>query len=94
MLEKAVYVNRDMGAAAIEVLPDAPGRYYALFANPSDTRCWLALGVVAVVDQCIPLNANGGSYEINLTNPFHGPCSIISDGVAKRATVMELSYAT
>jgi len=89
----AVRVNRDIGATPIEVLPDNPKRYYAIFANPSDTRAWLDLGIVAVAQQCIPLNANGGSYEINLSNPFNGPCSVVSDGVGKRLTVLEFSHA-
>ena len=63
------------GATAVEVAPDNPGRTYALLVNDDPTSpVYLGLGDSSVaVGHGIRLNVAGGSFEINLTNPWTGP---------------------
>ena len=46
-------------------LAASSARRYALFVNDSDTVIYLKVGVSAVANQGIRLNANGGSYEMS-----------------------------
>lgn len=81
----------DLTATSQMVLSDNLRRYYALLVNDSDTVCYLMLGSEAVANRGIRLNAAGGSYEINLQNPWTGEIHAVSGGVNKRLTVLELS---
>lgn len=42
-------------------------RRYALFINDSDETIYIKIGANAVLNQGIRINANGGSYEIKLS---------------------------
>lgn len=89
IIPRAVHLIKDLAATQVEILPANPQRRYALLANPSDTNAHIALGVQAVVNECIPINKSGGSYEINATNLFTGPIYAVSEGVTKRLTIVE-----
>jgi len=47
------------------VLAANTSRLYALLVNDSDTTIYLKIGVAAVANQGIRVNANGGSYEMS-----------------------------
>lgn len=55
-----------------EVLGPNPARTYSLLINNGTDIIYLGMGIPAVSGRGIRLNASGGSYEINLTNPFFG----------------------
>lgn len=63
---------------SIVVLQANAERVGATITNDSINPMYLAKGDAAAVNAGIRLNANGGSYEINLTNPWYGPISIAS----------------
>ena len=73
------------------VLTANANRICASFVNDSDTPIYLAFGHAAVVGAGIRLNANGGRYEINLTNLFTGEIRANHGGgaVNKRLCVQE-----
>ncbi len=64
-------------------------RTYALFVNDSDTNIYLRLGEAAVANEGIRLNANGGSYEINLQNLYRGAVYAIASSADKNLMVTE-----
>jgi hypothetical protein len=88
-------INRAItaGVASVQVADLNPSRVTLVIINDSDTAVYLWLAPEAQVNSGIRLNATGGSYEINLTNPYYGKVSAISSGAAKVLTVMETSYA-
>jgi hypothetical protein len=61
---------------SVLVLRQNPKRKTALFVNDSITTMYLAKNLTAAVNTGIRLNPNGGSYEINSTNPYYGPISV------------------
>lgn len=50
--------------ASGEALAANTSRNYVLLVNDSDTVVYIKIGVAAVVNEGIRLNANGGSYEM------------------------------
>lgn len=64
-------------------------RVHAVFVNDSVQTIYLGLGVAAVMNDGIRLNANGGSYEINRDNLFLGAVNAISNLGAATITVAE-----
>ena len=91
--ERAVHRNVTLTTTQVEILPVNPLRKYALLVNDSDSTAYIALGIPAAVNEGIRLNANGGSYEINLTNLFNGRIYAVSSVATKLLMVTELSYA-
>lgn len=83
--------NIDLTATQVVVLEESPTRTYALLVNSSDTDCYISLGVPAASGEGILLNANGGAYEINLTNPYRGRIYAVSGGAGKRLNVTEIA---
>jgi len=80
----------DVGVASTLILALNADRLYAAIVNHSDTDIWISLGAAAILDQGIPLNAHGGSYEINWTNLYTGAIYGIHGGTGnKRVGVME-----
>ena len=71
------------------VLPSNPKRRYAIFINNSGNLMYLHKNEVGVVNAGIRLNANGGSYEINFTNPYFGPISVASGNAGDLLLVTE-----
>ena len=63
----------DVTIASTLVMASKASRRYASFVNNSDAMIWLSKGEAAVVDEGIPLNATGGSYEITEINLYTGP---------------------
>ncbi|GAI00810.1 unnamed protein product [marine sediment metagenome] len=72
MPTKAVDVVKPLSVTQVMVLDKNPARLYALIVKPGAEEVFLGMGIPAVVDRGIPLLSAGASYEINLTNPWHG----------------------
>jgi len=77
------------GVASIRVLENNENRTYASFINNSANIIWLAKADVALVNQGIRLNANGGSYEITPLNPWKGRVAAIAAGAASVLCITE-----
>lgn len=79
------------GVATGVILAANAARLYALFVNDSDTIVYLSLGVAAVVNTGIRINANGGSYEMSRKqgNLYLGAVNGISGIAGKVVLVTE-----
>ena len=63
--------------------------------NDSDAKIYLFHGEVAALAMGIPLNAAGGSYQIDKTNLYKGPISAIHGGTGNKVlciTELESEY--
>ncbi|GAI84025.1 unnamed protein product, partial [marine sediment metagenome] len=78
-----------VGVASTAVLAANANRIFAEFVNDSANVIYLALGAAAVMNRGIRLNANGGSFEIGLTNLYTGAVKAISGVAAQNLTVSE-----
>ena len=77
-----------IGTSSVDALDASSGRVYAVLVNDSANPIYLSLnGAAAVVGQGIRLNANGGSYEINLSNQYIGQINAISGSSNSNLTV-------
>lgn len=81
--------NVTVGNTSTQVLPANGSRKLAVFTNDSDETIYLSLGTPAEMNKGIRLNAAGGGYEINETNPFIGPIYAICSSGSKRLCVYE-----
>jgi len=64
-------------------------RQYCLIVNDGDADIYLGLDMPAEANKGIRLNANGGCYEINLSNPFKGQIYAIGDASGPRLLLTE-----
>ncbi len=64
--------NATVAVTTTQILPKNSGRVYAVIVNDSDESIYIGLGVDAVLNKGIRLNANGGSIEIDGEQPFRG----------------------
>ena len=94
LVERVLLLNPDLTATQAKVLPANPVRKHALFVNDSDAIAYLSLGSPAAANQGIRLNASGGSYELNVTNLYHGDIYAISVGATKRLCITEVSLVS
>ncbi len=79
-----------VGSSTTAILVANASRTHAIVVNDSDEVIYLGLGVAAVLNRGIRLNAAGGWYEITLTNLFKGAINAICTSGSKVATVTEL----
>lgn len=77
-----------VGSSSTTALAANENRNFAVFVNDSDETIYLGLGT-AVLNSGIRLNANGGAYEINLTNMYTGIVMGICASGSKNLTIME-----
>lgn len=82
-----------VGNTSTVVLETNPKRVGATFVNDSDETIYLQKVVPAVASKGIRLNASGGTYEINLSNPFTGRIEAICASGGKNLCVVEDSNA-
>ena len=68
----AVELKLTLSVTQQRILGKNPARQYALLVNDGGDEIYLGMGIPAVINRGIRLNNGGGSYEINLTNPWHG----------------------
>ena len=78
MPDQTVDLKLTLSVTSQKVLPKNPVRTYALLVNDGTDIIYLGMGISAVDGRGIRLNAAGGSYEINLTNPWHGEIHAIA----------------
>jgi len=88
-VSSATTTKVSVGATDTQVLVANSARKFAVFVNDSDTVIYLDLSATAVINEGIRLNANGGSYEINLLNLYTGEVSAISSVATKNLCVTE-----
>jgi len=67
-----------VNAASVQILPSNTKRLQVTLVNKGSTVIYLNYGTIAQVDKGIALLPNGGTYEINLGNPYKGIISAIS----------------
>ena len=80
-----------IGTTSTIALASNAGRLYALLINDSDETIYLKLGVAAVANEGIRLNANGGNYEMSkkLGNLYTGVISAICASGGKKLLILE-----
>lgn len=88
-LDTAVDAAVLVGAASTLVLAANGHRANAIFINDSDETIYLARGHAAVLNGGIRLNANGGSYEMDVDNMFRGIVYAICASGQKNLCVCE-----
>lgn len=76
-----------VGTTSTAVIPASSGRVYGAFVDDGSSPIYLTLGPTAVDGQGIRLNANGGSYEINLSNDYIGTITAIATPSVANLTV-------
>lgn len=80
LIERASDHTKAVATTTTEIMEFDKSRTSAEFTNDSDEVIYLALGVDAAVNTGIRLNANGGAFEIGLTNLFKGNVNAIHGG--------------
>lgn len=80
MPTQAVDLKLPLSPTQQKILAANPNRTYGLFVNDGTNIIYLGMGIPAVSGRGIRLNAAGGAYEINLTNPFYGEIHAIAAG--------------
>lgn len=89
-IEYSQAYNFSVGTTSLQLLPSNPNRLQATFTNRhSSARIYLNYGNSAAVGGGLCLLPNGGSYEINRTNPYQGMVSAISDTSGGLLSVLE-----
>lgn len=87
--EKAINGATVVGATSTIVLRYNTKRTYAILVNDSDETIYLGLGVPAVMNVGVRLNASGGAYERTPLCPFFGPIYSICASGAKNLVWVE-----
>lgn len=72
-----------VAATDTQLMPKSPTRTYALIVNDGVADMYLGMGFSAALNYGIRVNNGGGSYEINLMNPWQGEVRAISTGTPK-----------
>jgi predicted nucleic acid-binding Zn-ribbon protein len=78
-----------VGSSSTTILAANTNRKDAIIVNDSDQIIYLKRGTGAELNKGIRLNANGGSYEINLNNLYKGIITGICTDGSKDVTVSE-----
>jgi uncharacterized protein YjdB len=80
-----------VNATSTQLLAANTNRLYACLVNDSDEVIYIKFGVVAVLNEGIRLNANGGTYEMSkeLGNLYTGSINAISVSGSKNMLVTE-----
>ena len=76
----AIDLKLTLSVTQQRILGKNPARVYALLINDGADDIYLGMGIPATANRGIRLNASGGSYEINLTNPWQGEIYAVSAG--------------
>lgn len=79
-------------ATSVTALGANGERTGATFVNTSDTIIYLQKSAAAAVGTGIPLNANGGSYEINSTNLWLGTLFAIAAAAGGKTLCITEDY--
>jgi len=68
----AIDLKLTLSVTQERILGKNPTRVYALLINDGTDDIYLGMGIPATANRGIRLNNGGGSYEINLMNPWQG----------------------
>jgi len=79
-----------VGAASTAILAANSYRIGLILTNDSDETIYLALGAVAVMNQGIRLNANGGSWSMDSRALWLGAVSGICASGGKNLAICQL----
>jgi len=84
-------VQRKLACSATqqEILASNPQRVYALLVNDGAADIYLAFSGPAAINTGVRLNNGGGSYEINLMNPWHGTVNAVGDATNPTLLITE-----
>ena len=80
-----------IGAGTTAIVGANKSRISATFVNDSNETIYLALGIPAVMNQGIRLNANGGAFTIGKENPWRGEVNGICASGTKNLCVIEVN---
>ncbi|GAI46308.1 unnamed protein product [marine sediment metagenome] len=89
LLEKSADHSCNVIVTSTLVLAVNKMRQTATFINNSDVVIFLRLGAAAAVNTGKPLNANGGSFEINKSNMWKGDVYAIHGGTGDKVLCIE-----
>lgn len=79
-----------IGTTSLALLPPNANRLQATFVNThASNRIFLNYGATATANQGITLMPNGGSYEINETNPYKGLISAVASAAGSTVSYIE-----
>lgn len=88
-MKQAVDLKLTLSVTQQRVLGGNQGRLYALLVNDGITDIYLGMGIPAVANRGIRLNNGGGSFEINLTNPWTGEIYAVAAAGAPALLIQE-----
>ena len=86
---QAVDLAKTLSVTQEQVLGSNPSRIYALLVNDGTEDIYLGMGIPAVANRGIRLNKTGGSYEINLMNPWQGEIYAVAGAGAPVLLIVE-----
>ena len=89
MPDKSLDLALTLSTTQERVLGRNPARIYALLVNDGADNIYLGMGIPAVVNRGIRLNSGGGSFEINLTNPWQGEIYAVAAGGTPKILILE-----
>ncbi len=89
MPKQTVDLKLTLSVTQQKILAANPARTYALFVNDGTDVIYLGMGIPAADGRGIRLNGGGGSYEINLTNPFQGEIYAVAAAGAPDILIQE-----
>lgn len=79
-----------IGTGNAQILPSNPNRLQLTLVNRgSEGTIFINYGNLAELGKGIALLPNGGSYEINYTNPYKGMISAVADSTGSQLSGME-----
>lgn len=90
-METTVNSQSTVGTSSVLVTTLSPTRRYAVFCNDSSNTIYLSIGAAATIGNGIRLNANGGTFEINLQNPIRGEIYAIASGASSNLSFVTIS---
>jgi len=97
LMERASDHTTNVAVTSTLVIAVCKHRTAVWIVNDSDTIIYLALGVAAVVNQGIRLNAGGGSFTMSKADLFKGDISAIHGGAGAKvlcAIQLESRYSS
>jgi len=81
-----------VGSASTKVAEAKGSRNSLVLTNDSDEIMYLSFEGAAVMNKGVRLNAAGGSYEVNFTNPFIGNIYAICTSGSKNLCVLQIAW--
>ena len=90
---KSSNTSKTVGSVSTLVADSKGSRNLLIFTNDSDETIYLSFGDPAVLNKGVRLNASGGAYEVNESNPFTGQIFAICTSGNKNLCVTEIYWS-